>query len=99
MAAQERPDPDALLAELRQEASSNRGRLTVFLGMCPGVGKTYTMLQYAHQRLRDGMNVLVGVVETHGRNETEALLEGLSVIPRRSVDYKGVTLKEMDLDA
>jgi len=94
-----RPDPDALLAELRQEASSNRGHLTVFLGMCPGVGKTYTMLQYARQRLREGVNLIIGVVETHGRSETEALLEGLPVIPLRSVDYKGVTLKEMDLDA
>ncbi len=94
-----RPDPDAILAEMRQEVLSNRGHLTVFLGMCPGVGKTYTMLQYAHQRLRDGVNVVVGVVETHGRSETEALLVGLPVIPRRSVEYKGVTLKEMDLDA
>ncbi len=94
-----RPDPDALLAELRREASSNRGRLTVFLGMCPGVGKTYTMLQYAHARLRDGMNVVVGVVETHGRSETEALLEGLPVLPRKTIEYKGVKLQEMDLDA
>jgi two-component system sensor histidine kinase KdpD len=94
-----RPDPDALLAELRHDAPSGRGRLTVFLGMCPGVGKTYTMLQYARQRLHEGVNVVVGVVETHGRTETEALLAGLPIIPRRAVDYKGVTLQEMDLDA
>lgn len=98
MARQERPDPDALLAELRQEASSTRGRLTVFLGMCPGVGKTYTMLQYARQRLQEGVKVIVGVVETHGRSETEALLLGLPIIPRRTINYKGVTLQEMDLD-
>ncbi|HEY2922458.1 MAG TPA: sensor histidine kinase KdpD [Candidatus Binatia bacterium] len=99
MAQQERPDPDALLAQLRDAESSHRARLTVFLGMCPGVGKTYTMLQYARQRLRDGVNVVVGVVETHGRSETEALREGLPIVPRRAVDYKGVTLQEMDLDA
>src|SRR5574337_533006 len=94
-----RPDPDAILAEMRQEVLSNRGRLTVFLGMCPGVGKTSTMLQYAHQRLRDGVNVVVGVVETHGRSETEALLEGLPALPRKTLEYKGVKLQEMDLDA
>ncbi|HEX9443180.1 MAG TPA: DUF4118 domain-containing protein, partial [Candidatus Binatia bacterium] len=94
-----RPDPDVLLAELRQAAPANRGRLTVFLGMCPGVGKTYTMLEYARRRLREGLNVAVGVVETHKRAETEALLAGLPVIPRRTIDYKGVALDEMDLDA
>lgn len=99
MADNTRPNPDAILAELRQESISNRGRLTVFLGMCPGVGKTYMMLQYARQRLREGVNVIVGVVETHGRTETEALLVGLPIVPRRSIEYKGVTLREMDLDA
>jgi two-component system, OmpR family, sensor histidine kinase KdpD len=99
MAEQPRPDPDAILAELRRRESPNRARLIVFLGMCPGVGKTYTMLQYAHQRQRDGVNVHVGVVETHGRKETEALLEGLPNNPRRMIDYRGVTIEEMDLDA
>ncbi len=99
MAEHIRPDPDALLAELRQEAPSNQGRLTAFLGMCPGVGKTYTMLQFGRQRLREGVNVVVGIVETHGRAETEALLVGLPMIPRRAVEYKGVTLHETDLDA
>jgi two-component system sensor histidine kinase KdpD len=99
MADHTRPDPDTILAELRQESVSSRGRLTVFLGMCPGVGKTYMMLQYARQRLREGVNALVGVVETHGRSETEALLVGLPVVPRRTIDYKGVSLDEMDLDA
>ncbi|MBI4525644.1 MAG: sensor histidine kinase KdpD [Deltaproteobacteria bacterium] len=99
MAEHIRPDPDAILAELRREAFSNRGRLTVFLGMCPGVGKTYTMLQYGRARLREGVNVVVGVVETHGRSETEALLEDLPVLPRKPVEYRGVELQEMDLDA
>jgi two-component system sensor histidine kinase KdpD len=99
MVEHSRPDPDAILADLRQEEPTGRGRLTVFLGMCPGVGKTYTMLQYARQRLREGVNVVVGVVETHGRTETEALLTGLPIVPRRSIEYKGVTLREMDLDA
>jgi two-component system, OmpR family, sensor histidine kinase KdpD len=99
MANHMRPDPDAILAELRQATESSRGRLTVFLGMCPGVGKTYTMLQYARRRQSEGMNVLVGMVETHGRKETEVLLEGLPTIPRRMIEYKGINLEEMDLDA
>jgi two-component system sensor histidine kinase KdpD len=99
MADHTRPDPDTILAELRRETIPSRGRLTVFLGMCPGVGKTYMMLQYARQRLREGVNVIVGVVETHKRIETEALLVGLPIIPRRTIDYKGVALEEMDLDA
>jgi two-component system sensor histidine kinase KdpD len=99
MADPARPDPDAILAELRQASESSRGRLTVFLGMCPGVGKTYTMLQYARRRQGDGVNVFVGVVETHGRHETQALLEGLPLIPRRIVEYRGTKFQEMDLDA
>jgi two-component system sensor histidine kinase KdpD len=99
MVEHSRPDPDAILANLRQEEPTGRGRLTVFLGMCPGVGKTYTMLQYARQRLKDGVNVVVGVVETHKRTETEALLVGLPIVPRSSIEYKGVSLEEMDLDA
>src|SRR5262249_40899360 len=75
------------------------GRLKVFLGAAPGVGKTYEMLLSAQAKRREGVEVVVGVVETHGRQETEALLEGLEVIPRRDVDYKGHRLTEMDLDA
>jgi two-component system, OmpR family, sensor histidine kinase KdpD len=99
MADDTRRHPDAILAELGKDAPPTRGRLAVFLGMCPGVGKTYTMLQYARQRLREGVNVAVGVVETHKRAETEALLAGLPLIPRRKIEYKGVTLEEMDIDA
>ena len=95
-----RPDPDALLAALRRdEARAARGRLKVFLGMCPGVGKTYAMLRAAQAERAGGTEVLVGVVETHGRKETEALLAGLAVLPRREVEHRGATLAEFDLEA
>src|SRR6185437_11769202 len=92
----ERPSPDALLEQLAQET---RGRLKLFLGAAPGVGKTYEMLETAQAKRREGVDVVVGVVETHGRTETEALLTGLEIMPRRRVDYKGRVLEEMDLDA
>jgi two-component system sensor histidine kinase KdpD len=95
---QERPDPDTLLARLREDEPDKRARLKVFFGMCPGVGKTYTMLQAARQLQGDRVDVVVGVVETHGRSETEALLSGLPIVPRRTVNYRGVALGEMDLD-
>ncbi|MBI1208782.1 MAG: DUF4118 domain-containing protein [Azospirillum sp.] len=91
-----RPSPDALLAEARQE---NRGRLKVFLGAAPGVGKTYTMLEVAQERRREGIDIAVAVVETHGRRETEALLHDLEVLPRRATEYRGHSFPEMDLDA
>jgi two-component system sensor histidine kinase KdpD len=91
-----RPSPDALIeAAARQE----RSRFRLFVGAAPGVGKTYAMLQAAQARRAEGGAVVIGVVETHGRADTEKLLEGLEVIPRRSVDYRGQTLTEMDLDA
>jgi two-component system sensor histidine kinase KdpD len=91
-----RPDPDALLAGLEEE---RRGKLTVFLGAAAGVGKTYAMLQVARERLAEGVDVVVGWVETHGRAETEALLKGLPVIPPRRLIYRGKEFVEMDLDA
>lgn len=91
-----RPSPDALL---KQAAADLRGRLKVFLGAAPGVGKTYEMLASAQAKRRDGVDLVVGVVETHGRKETQAFLEGLEVIPRHAVEYKGRVLDEMDLDA
>ena len=95
-----RPDPDALLASLRHdEARASRGRLKVFFGMCPGVGKTYAMLRAAQQERAGGTDVAVGVVETHGRTETEAMLAGLTVIPRKQIDYRGTQLTELDLEA
>jgi two-component system sensor histidine kinase KdpD len=91
-----RPSPEALLAAAKQEG---RGRLKIFLGAAPGVGKTYEMLLTAQAQRREGVDVMVGIVEPHGRRETEALLEGLEVIPRLQVDYKGHLLAEMDIDA
>ncbi|AZR27922.1 sensor histidine kinase KdpD [Xanthomonas vasicola pv. arecae] len=87
---------DALIGELQRE---HGGRLTVFLGAAPGVGKTYAMLSRARERLRQGMDVVAGVVETHGRSETAALLEGLPLLPRARVSYQGRMLEELDLDA
>jgi two-component system sensor histidine kinase KdpD len=95
-----RPNPDALLSSIqREEAAKKRGRLKVFLGMCPGVGKTFAMLEAAQRELKGGREVVVGYVETHGRQETEALVAGLLQIPRQQFEYRGVTLGEMDLDA
>ena len=93
-----RPSPEALLEAARRE-ESRVGRLKIFVGAAPGVGKTYEMLQKASARRKDGDDVVVGVVETHGRRETEALLEGLEIIPRRRIEYRGQWLEEMDLDA
>ena len=94
----QRPSPEALLAKAKKE-ETRAGRLKIFLGAAPGVGKTYEMLQEARARAKDGADVVVGVVETHGRKETEALLEGLEVVPRRPIEYRGQWLEEMDLDA
>ena len=100
MASPSRPDPDALLRRVQeQEARSRRGQLKVFLGASPGVGKTYTMLETARAKRTEGLDVVVGLVETHGRAETARLLEGLEVLPRRGVDYRGTRLDEFDLDA
>ena len=93
---QRRPDPDALLALAGQEG---KGRLRVFLGAAPGVGKTYAMLSRARAAKALGRDIVIGLVETHGRSETEALIEGLEVLPRRRIDYRGRTLEEFDLDA
>jgi two-component system sensor histidine kinase KdpD len=96
----ERPNPDALLAAIHNDAArKKRGRLKVFLGMCPGVGKTYAMLEAAQRELRSGRDVIIGYVEIHGRKETDALTIGLPLIPRKVSDHRGVTLAEMDLDA
>jgi two-component system, OmpR family, sensor histidine kinase KdpD len=94
-----RPNPDALLAEIqREEKAAKRGRLKIFFGMCPGVGKTYAMLEAARQRKAEGVDVVIGVVETHGRVETEALLAGLEIVPRKAQEYRGITITEMDID-
>src|SRR5262250_772091 len=95
---EQRPSPEALLEAARRE-EGRVGKLRIFVGAAPGVGKTYEMLQSARARVKDGYDVVVGVVETHGRRETEALLEGLEAIPRQRIEYKGQLLEEMDLDA
>ncbi len=95
-----RPDPDALLAKAKaEEEKAGKGRLKIFLGACAGVGKTYAMLEAARGRRAEGADVLVGVVETHGRKETEALLQGLEVLPRTETEYRGIRLSEFALDA
>jgi two-component system sensor histidine kinase KdpD len=100
MNGEHRPDPDALLARVEaEERQKTRGKLKIFFGYAAGVGKTYAMLEAAHSRRAEGVDVAVGIVETHGRAETESLLKGLEVIPRKQVDYRGVKLTEMDLDA
>jgi len=91
-----RPDPEALLAAANR---AGRGRLKVFLGMAPGVGKTYEMLRAARRRKAEGQDVLIGVVETHGRRETESLLRGMDVLARKPIDHRGGVLMEFDIDA
>src|SRR5712671_337072 len=100
MSEAERPDPDALLARLkREETASARGKLKILFGMSPGVGKTYAMLLAAREKQAEGCEVVVGIGETHGRKETEALLEGMPIMPRAQIEYRGTKLEEMDLDA
>lgn len=95
-----RPDPEALLTAARKaEAEGSQGRLKIFLGMCPGVGKTYAMLLAAQQRQEEGVDVLIGYIETHGRIETQAMTAGLARVPRRVIEHRGVRLEEMDVDA
>jgi two-component system sensor histidine kinase KdpD len=95
---EQRPSPEALLEAARREESA-RGKLKIFVGAAPGVGKTYEMLQSAHARRKAGVDVVVGFIETHGRAETEALVAGLELVPRRRVEYRGIAVEEMDLDA
>jgi len=92
----QRASPDALLALAKQQG---RGRLKIFLGASPGVGKTYAMLAAARAAKAEGRDVLVGIVETHGRAETEALLEGLDVLPRKPMVYVNRIMSEFDIDA
>src|SRR5262245_4275160 len=91
-----RPTGEQVLAKLQ---SQQRARLRIYIGAAPGVGKTYSMIEDAHTFRREGVDVVIGFVEPHGRADTEALIGDLEVIPRRRVEYRGVTLEEMDLDA
>src|ERR1700752_991711 len=95
---EQRPSPEALLEAARKE-EGRIGKLRIFVGAAPGVGKTYEMLQSARARAKDGYDVIMGAVETHDRKETAALLEGLEIIPCRRIEYKGQLLGEMNLDA
>lgn len=100
MVEPDRPNPEELLARIEQEARQRtRGRLKIFFGASPGVGKTFAMLESARREQQAGVDVVVGVVETHGRRETEALLEGLEILPRRALTHRNITLQEFDLDA
>lgn len=92
-----RPSPEALLKVAQAEEQKKRGKLTIYIGAAPGVGKTYAMLGDARLRKQEGVDVAVGYVETHGRAETDTLLEGLEIIPPLIVKYKGVHLREVDL--
>ncbi len=94
-----RPSAEEMLARIRTEAPSGRGTLRVYLGMAPGVGKTFRMLEEAHRRRERGTDIVVGFVESHGRPRTEALLDGLEIVPRRRLEYRGVIVEEMDTDA
>lgn len=95
-----KPDPDAILAAIRKEDSMGRGgQLRIFFGMAAGVGKTYAMLEAAHRRLEEGVDIIIGTVETHGRRETDALVEGLPIILKKKIEYRGSIFEEMDLDA
>lgn len=97
-----RPDPERLLKQIQQESEEKRlnpkGKLKIFLGYCAGVGKTYRMLQEANLKKKSNIDIVIGIVETHGRKETEALTENLEFIPRKQIEYSGINLEEMDLD-
>src|SRR5262245_22970828 len=98
-AERRRPDPDSVLAHVAAEEAAGRGgRLKVFLGAAPGVGKTFAMLNAARELRRQGVDVVAGIVETHGRAETEALLAGLEIVPRRKLEYREREFEELDLD-
>src|SRR5579864_6333000 len=98
--AESRRDPDVLLAKVqREEARNRRGRLKIFFGAAAGVGKTYAMLSAARDKRAEGVDAAIGIVETHNRADTAALLQGLEILPPRIVEYRGAQLREFDLDA
>lgn len=100
MSEDKKIDADQLLRSIEREAKKEtRGLLRIFFGMCPGVGKTYSMLQAAQEQLRSGIDVVVGLVETHGRQETQNVLQGLEVLPRKQIEYRGKTFEELDIEA
>src|ERR1700733_13049752 len=97
---EQRPDPDLLLAKVkRQEAEGRRGKLRIYFGSSAGVGKTYSMLVAAHKLKAEGLNLVIVVIETHGRAETASLLAGLEILPPKLMSYRGKDMSEFDLDA
>ena len=95
----ERPNPDELLQEIQKDnAKSKKGKLKIFFGMCAGVGKTYAMLKMAQEDKAKGIDIVIGYIETHDRKETQALVEGFEIIPRKKIEYKGVFIEEMSID-
>ena len=94
-----RPTADQMLARVRSEETAGRGHLRIYLGMAPGVGKTFRMLEEGHRRVGRGTDLVVGFVEPHGRPHTIELLDGLEVVPRRRIEYRGVVVEEMDTEA
>lgn len=99
MDEENRPNPDQLLLKYGAKSSNQRGKLKVFFGYAAGVGKTYGMLRAAIEQSEAGKNVLVGYVEPHARPETIALLENLTTLPTKTIDYRGLSLEEVDLDS
>ena len=100
MSEEERPDPEALLSAIkRQERKAVGGMLKIFFGMSAGVGKTFAMLQDGRERIKEGIDVVIGTVETHGRKETEELLQGYEILPPKRITYRGTDFSELDLDA
>lgn len=96
-------NPEEFLRRIKEEEDQNevqntKGHLKIFLGFCAGVGKTYHMLEETRQAVKSGINAVIGIVETHGRKETQALLDGLTIIPRKKIEYNGISLDEMDID-
>lgn len=98
MSNEKRPDPDTLLRAIQKNEAATRGRLKIFLGQAAGVGKTFAMLQAARQLQEKGVDVVIGLIETHGRADTEKLQKGLEVLPKKRIHYRGTTLEEFDLD-
>ena len=99
LSGETRPDADLLLSAIHKAENGGRGRLRIFFGMAAGVGKTYAMLRTAHRMKNEGVDVVVGFVETHGRRQTETMLTGLEIIPRAKIPYQNVILEEFDLNA
>ena len=96
----QRPNPEALLKRAHEEEQQEqRGKLKIYFGAAPGVGKTYTMVKDALAKRSDGVDIIVGVVESHGRKEIDTLLKGIEILPRQQIDYRGIKLTEFDLDA